>query len=81
MNKNKSWTHEEEKQLVLALRNNERFNEIGVKLGRTDNSIKQRVKKIIFDNISDINDEKQILKVNSFMVLRFYLIISYKPCF
>jgi len=77
MNKNKSWSHDEEKKLVISLRGGLRFNKIGETLGRTDNAIKQRIKKIIYENIDDINNQNQLNKVSKSLNLDPGLVKSY----
>jgi DNA primase len=76
MNNNK-WTLDEEKKLVLKLRGGYQMKTIAEESGRSYGAIKERLKKIIFENIKDINNQNEVEKVSRSLNLDKELIGKY----
>ena len=76
MNNNK-WTLDEEKKLVLKLRGGYQMKTIAEESGRSYGAIKERLKKIIFENIKDINNQNEVEKVSRSLNLDRELIGKY----
>ena len=62
-NNTNKWTLEEERKLVFKLRGGTQMKDIAESSGRSYGAIKERLKKIIYENINDINNNNEIRKV------------------
>ena len=74
---NNKWTHNEEKDLVLKLRSGTQMKNIAESSGRSYGAIKERLKKIIFENIKNIDNNDEVQKVASYLNLDSKLIKNY----
>ena len=71
------WTLEEEKQLVFKLRSGAQMKDIAEISGRSYGAIKERLKKIIFENIKNINNNDEVQRVSKYLNLDFELVKKY----
>lgn len=77
-NKNKNkWTLDEEKHLVFKLRDGVQMKDIGELTGRSYGAIKERLKKIIYENINDLNNNDEIRKIAKYLNLDEELVKKY----
>ena len=71
------WTLEEEKQLVFKLREGVQMKDIADATGRSYGAIKERLKKIIFENIKNINNNDEVKRVSKYLNLDYELVKKY----
>ena len=74
---NNKWTHNEEKDLVLKLRGGAQMKDIAELSGRSYGAIKERLKKIIYENIKNIDNNDEVHKVSKYLNLDTELIKKY----
>lgn len=74
---NNKWTHNEEKDMVLKLRRGMQMKNIANTSGRSYGAIKERLKKIIYENIKNINNDQEVEKVSKYLNLDNNLIKKY----
>jgi len=71
------WTLNEEKQLVFKLRDGAQMKNIAESSGRSYGAIKERLKKIIYENIKNIDNNHEVQKVSKYLNLDPTLIKKY----
>ena len=74
---NNKWTLDEEKQLVLKLRGGGQMKNIAEESGRSYGSIKERLKKIIYENIKNVDNQQEVQKIGGYLNLDTELIKKY----
>jgi hypothetical protein len=74
---NNKWTHNEEKDLVFKLRGGSQMKDIAESSGRSYGAIKERLKKIIYENIKNINNTDEVQKVAKYLNLDSKLVEKY----
>jgi len=74
---NNKWTLEEEKELVFKLRGGSQMKDIADSTGRSYGAIKERLKKIIYENIKNIDNNDEVQKVSNYLNLDSELVKKY----
>jgi Fe-S oxidoreductase len=63
---NARWTLEEEKKLIKAVKHGEKIDSLAKAFNRSENALELRIKKIIYDTISEKRSLKSIAKSLNF---------------
>jgi len=63
---NTKWTLDEEKQLIKAIKHGKSFESLAKEFNRSENALELRIKKIIYDTISEKKSLKSIAKSLNF---------------
>jgi hypothetical protein len=74
---NNKWNHTEEKDLVFKLRGGSQMKDIAVSSGRSYGAIKERLKKIIYENIKNVDNQQEVQKIGGYLNLDTNLIKKY----
>ena len=74
---NNKWTHNEETDLVFKLRGGSQMKDIAESSNRSYGAIKERLKKIIYENIKNIDNNDEVQRVAKYLNLDSKLVKNY----